>query len=189
MVELALPVPQLSDASVSLRRWTEQDVPAVVAACRDPLIARFVAGVPSPYGEHEARTFLADQERRRQEGTTLDLAVTSTAADRAIGAIGLPSVDLAQGRASVGYWVTAEFRGRGVATAALRLLCLWAFDVLALRRLELFVVPGNIASQRVAERCGFLREGLLRSHLVMRSTGERADSLVYGLLPHDLPRV
>ena len=187
MVELALPTPEFAGASISLRPWTEQDVPAVVAACRDPLITRFVAGVPSPYGDHEARAFLAGQEQGRQEGRTLDLAVTSTASDRVIGAVGLPSVELAHSRASVGYWVAAEARGRGVATAALRLLCLWAFDVLALRRLELFVVPGNIASQRVAERCGFLREGLLRSHLVMRG-GERADSLVYGLLPHDLRR-
>ena len=44
----------------------------------------------------------------------------------------------------------------------------------------------NLASQRVAERCGFVREGVLRSHVVMRSTGARRDSVIYGLLAQEL---
>jgi hypothetical protein len=45
--------------------------------------------------------------------------------------------------------------------------------------------PENIASQRVAERCGFRYEGRLRSHLRIRHSGERRDSLLYSLLPGD----
>jgi hypothetical protein len=69
--------------------------------------------------------------------------------------------------------------GQGVAAQALRLLAGWAFRVLRLARLELFIEPDNVASQRVAERCGFVRE-LLRSRSV--SKGRRRDSVVFGLL-------
>ena len=51
-------------------------------------------------------------------------------------------------------------------TRALRLLSGWALDELELRRLELITDPDNVASQRVAEKVGFRREGVLRSHLL-----------------------
>ena len=86
----------------------------------------------------------------------------------------------------MGYWLAPQARGRGYATAAVRLVARWGFDRLGLARLELFTDVDNVASQNVATRCGFRREGLLRSHLLVRSRGERRDSLVYGLLAEDL---
>jgi len=53
-------------------------------------------------------------------------------------------------------------------------------------RLTLLTDPANTPSQRVAERCGFQREGQMRSHMVIRQSGERRDALVYGLLPGEL---
>lgn len=60
----------------------------------------------------------------------------------------------------------------------------WALAELGLARLELTCGPGNEASQRVAERCGFVREGLLRSHVPFK--GARRDSMIYSLLPGEL---
>ena len=53
-----------------------------------------------------------------------------------------------------------------------------------LARVEALVVPDNIASQRVLEKAGFQHEGHLRSYLVFER--QRADALVYSLLPSDL---
>jgi ribosomal-protein-alanine N-acetyltransferase len=88
--------------------------------------------------------------------------------------------------AQTGYWLAPEARSHGHATAAVRLLARWAFGQLGLARLELTTGPDNAASQRVAERCGFVWEGRLRSNIIIRHTGERRDSLIYGLLPGDL---
>nr|BFE33169.1 hypothetical protein GCM10010200_054200 [Actinomadura rugatobispora] len=93
-------------------------------------------------------------------------------------------VDLDQERAAVGFWLASRARGRSVATRTLRLLSRWAFDQLAVARLELTCAPDNVASQRVADRCGFVREGVLRSH--MRFQGERRDTVVFSLLPGEL---
>ncbi len=67
---------------------------------------------------------------------------------------------------------------------AVRLLARWAFAELGLARLELTCGPDNEASQHVAERCGFSREGLLRSHVPFK--GARRDSVIYSLLPGEL---
>jgi [ribosomal protein S5]-alanine N-acetyltransferase len=58
---------------------------------------------------------------------------------------------------TVSYWVAASARGRGVATAAVRLMADYAFTVGGLTELRLWVKAGNQASARVAEKAGFLR--------------------------------
>ena len=65
------------------------------------------------------------------------------------------------------------------------MLAVWALDDLRLERLELITDPDNVASQRVAEKVGFSREGILRSHLLHRD-GRRRDSVMYSLLPGEL---
>jgi hypothetical protein len=54
-------------------------------------------------------------------------------------------------------------------------------DRLAVHRLELTCAPDNVASRRVAERCGFTCEGVLRAHVPFR--GRRRDTAMYSLLP------
>ena len=70
-------------------------------------------------------------------------------------------------------------------TSALRLLCQYAFEELEMERLELMTDPDNHASQRVAEKVGFRREGVLRSHL-LHPDGRRRDSVLFSLLPGEL---
>jgi RimJ/RimL family protein N-acetyltransferase len=85
----------------------------------------------------------------------------------------------------VGYWLAAGARGRGLTSAALQALSRWAFEELGLGRVELVTDPDNIASQRVAEKAGFTREGVLRSILVNRD-GSRRDGVMFSLLPDEL---
>jgi RimJ/RimL family protein N-acetyltransferase len=66
-----------------------------------------------------------------------------------------------------------------------RLVARWAFDVLGVQRLELTTAPENVASQRVAERVGFTREGVLRGLVATKNDGRR-DNVLFSLLPPDL---
>jgi len=77
----------------------------------------------------------------------------------------------------------AGARGRGIASRALRLVSAWALDELGVGRLQLHADVENVPSQRVAERAGYVREGVVRGWIEMR--GERRDHLVYSLLPRD----
>ena len=87
-------------------------------------------------------------------------------------------------RGELGYLVFAPARGRAVATRAVRLLARFGFERLGLGRIEILAATANPASQRVAEKAGFTREGVLRSY--MQSGGERLDMVSFSLLPDEL---
>jgi ribosomal-protein-alanine N-acetyltransferase len=70
-----------------------------------------------------------------------------------------------------------------VATGALVLLSRWSLATLPLFRLQVTTDPANIASQAVAERAGFRREGLLRSYVEIK--GRPMDRIMYSRLPMD----
>jgi RimJ/RimL family protein N-acetyltransferase len=74
-------------------------------------------------------------------------------------------------------------RGRGVASDALGLLTRWGFDDLGARRIELFISVDNVASKRVAERCGYVYEGTLRGMHVKQDIWE--DTEIWSRLPTD----
>jgi RimJ/RimL family protein N-acetyltransferase len=184
---LAFPDPALTDRVVLLREWREQDVHQRQEGFADPLCQRFswpgtVASTPE-----DTIAALARDEDERLAGTALSLAVAGASEpDHIWGGASLYDVDAGQARAAVGYWLVPQARGRGAATRTVRLLAGWAFTELAVERLELTCAPDNVASQRVALRCGFVREGVLRAHL--RFQGRRRDTMVFSLLPGDLRR-
>jgi RimJ/RimL family protein N-acetyltransferase len=166
---------------VVLRPWRLEDVPAVTAACQDPEVARWLAFVPQPYTEGDARFYIRDC-LAAGEGRT-PFAITDAESGEVIGSIDMRINRMDTGH--VGYWLAAEARGRGLTTAALVALSRWGFKELGLGRIELVTDPDNIASQRVAEKAGFTREGVLRSILVNRD-GTRRDGVMFSLLPGEL---
>ncbi len=161
-----------------LRPWTEDDVLALVAGCNDPEIAYWIPTIPHPYSVDDARAFVRGEVRDDHDALAIELA------GDVVGGIGL-GVNAHQYRGTIGYWMAATARGRGVCTRALRLLSRHALDDLGLQRLQLVADPDNVASQRVAEKAGFRREGVLRAHL-RHPDGRIRDSVMFSLLPGDL---
>ena len=186
MAELPFPDQPLTDGVVLLRPWQPDDLDFVVQACQDPEVSRYSPVIPFPYVEADAIGWFESQEPARLAGDGIDFAIADAATGDALGAIGLSNYSGRLMSATVGYWLASQARGQGHVSRAVRLLAAWAFDDLALARLELTTDPENLASQRVAERCGFRREGHLRSHMLVMHSGQRRDSIVYGLLPGEL---
>jgi RimJ/RimL family protein N-acetyltransferase len=181
---LPLPDPPLTDGVVLLRPWRDGDAPAIAAAVTDPEIPRWTR-VPQPYTLQDAVGFLASQEPMRRRGEHLGLALVAPAApERVLGSLSLMRLHWEHGRGELGWWVAAEARGRGVATAGARLFARWALEHVGLARIDCFVDVDNLASQRVAERAGFVRDGVLRSWHEHR--GRRRSMVSYGLLASDL---
>ncbi|MGH2967539.1 MAG: GNAT family N-acetyltransferase [Solirubrobacteraceae bacterium] len=184
IAELPFPTPSLGNEVVLLRRWRQTDVPATLTAFSDAVLQRFWTA-RTPDTEADVRSDFVELEQARLRGERVDLALVEPSnGDVVLGGGTLFDVDLEHGRAAVGYWLAPEARGRGVVTHAVRLIAGWAFEKLAVARLELTCGPDNHASQRVAERCGFTREGLLRSHTPFKDG--RRDTVVFSLLTGEL---
>ncbi len=176
-VEIAFP--ELGDDQVLLRPWRRNDVPAMLVAFRDPVFDLHSDWAPKTDVAVFAHLDRLDEGRRR--GEAIDLAIVDPDEPSiALGGVSINGIDHVHLRASIGYWLSAPGRGRGLATRSVKLLTDWAFAELALARLELTCGPENLASQGVATRCGFQLEGLLRSHIAFK--GERRDTLVYSRL-------
>jgi RimJ/RimL family protein N-acetyltransferase len=180
------PSPPLSDCLVTLRPWLERDVPAIASACQDEDLAWWLDQVPQPYGESDARTYVAMARRGWKEGTHAIFAITDADTGAVLGSIGINWLDRDNAVAEIGYWVGREARGRGVATRATRLASRWALTECGTKRLQLRADTRNVASQRVAESAGFRREGVLRSARFNARQGRRVDFVMYSLLPDEL---
>jgi RimJ/RimL family protein N-acetyltransferase len=138
-----------------LREPAERDVPAIVAGCSDPDVPRYIPLIPSPYSEADARGWLAGLAERRATDAEHTFAITRAEEDELLGVI---TVRLRPG-GSIGYWLRPEARGAGVMTEALAAVVAWARDEHGIGSLFLATHPDNLASQRVAERAGFVRAG------------------------------
>lgn len=160
---LPLPSPPLRGGGVVLRPWSDADVGAANRATQDRSIAEFTGVPPAPTLE-QTRAFLLAQPALRSAGSELTLAIADAETDAFCGSISLLRFEWASRRAEIGYWVAPWARGGGRATHAVRLLARWALGELGLVRLALHTHPENAASQRVAERAGFTREGTLRGY-------------------------
>jgi RimJ/RimL family protein N-acetyltransferase len=137
-----------------LRPPQPSDLEAVIAACRDPEIPRFIPLVAVPYEEGDAMAWLAAVERAWQESDERTFVITDRARGTLLGAV---TVRLEGG--SVGYWLAPDARGRGVMTKAVKAVVDWARTEHGIKRLFLTTHPDNLSSQRVAERAGFVRVG------------------------------
>jgi RimJ/RimL family protein N-acetyltransferase len=168
---------ELREGDLLLRPPADADVAAVTAACQDEELSRFIPGFPHPYREADARGWISSRNGDESSKTFL---VVDAGTDELLGAIEVRLGEVG----SIGYWVAKEARGRNVATRATKLLAHWAVTEGGVQRLELTTHPENVASQRVAEKAGFTREGILRSHV--KFPEGRRDSVLFSLLPADL---
>jgi RimJ/RimL family protein N-acetyltransferase len=185
MAALRFPDPPLHDDVVLLRPWTESDISRRAKAFTDPLLQRFSVPTTDPVTEISVRARFAGEEGARERGEEISFALTSPQDPSELyGGASLYELNWDEQRAAVGFYLVPQARGRGIATHATLLIAKWAFDALKIARLELTCAPDNEASQRVAERCGFTREGVLRSYLLFK--GQRRDTVMFSLLPSDM---
>ena len=131
----------------------------------------------------EAESWIAAHPDMRKRGN-LEFAIVD-ARGRYLGGCGINQVNLNHRFANLGYWVRSSATRRGVAAAAVRLLAAHVFEHTSLERLEIVVATGNTASERVAEKAGAVREGVLRARLFMH--GEPHDAVMFSLTRGSAP--
>lgn len=177
------PASPLTDGIVLLRPWEELDLPLLQRATEDEYVAT-IEHLPVPFDSVRGRQWIAAHCASLENDRGWAFAVVEVETGKAVGGVGI-TYRHPPGAAEPGVWIIPERRNQGFAERAARLLCHWALtSPTGIVRIQATVEPWNGASQRVLEKLGFVREGLLRSYSSWH--GSRQDVFLYSLLPSDL---
>jgi RimJ/RimL family protein N-acetyltransferase len=167
-----------------LRPLRQDDVEPFAAAFKADDQLGVLLGFDQDPGEDYVRERLRDERRKLREGRSLAFAIAEPDTGDFRGEVLLHTFEWEHARAAIGIWVAPDARGHGMGACALRLISHYGFEELGLRRLEMTTFPDNEPLVRMAERVGFVSEGVLRSYTFER--GKRRDLLMLSLLPGDL---
>jgi RimJ/RimL family protein N-acetyltransferase len=163
-----------------LEPLAEKHLPLLADLIADPVSLRFTR-IPDPTPPGFARLWLDSYEAGRRDGTREAFAAFDE--DEAFVGLALaPEIERGAREAELGYVVAPEARGRGMGTAMLRALTDWAFAQ-GIVRATLIINVENAASERVAERCGYVREGVMRS--IFFKDERRTDATLWSRLASD----
>ena len=176
----------LTAGDLTLRPLEVQDAPALVAAVHESMaeVMPWLSWCSPEYDLDAARAWIETLPGAWQAGIQYGFAITTTQGGRFLGCIGLNQVNHIHRLGNLGYWVRTTAVGGGVATRAARLAARFGFEQLGLQRVEIVVSSGNQRSQRVAQKTGAVREGILRNRLMVRGTPH--DAVMFGLISQDL---
>jgi RimJ/RimL family protein N-acetyltransferase len=177
-LRLSLPEDGIADGDVALRLPTADDIDGLLPALADPEL-REAANMPN-LSRERAQATIAHLPALIASGRMLPMtALDATTGDMVGGGV-LHHLDAERAIVEIGYWVLPYARRRGIATQIARLLAEHAF-ALGVERVAAYVNVDNPASERVLERAGFTREGVVRS--MPKPDGRRVDKTLFSLLP------
>ena len=132
------------------------------------------------------RRRLRHYQREARDDLGYAFAVIKDGSGRLLGGLSLSNVRRGVSQiASLGYWIGAPYAGQGLMTEAVRCFLPYAFGPLRLHRIEAVSQPANLASIRVLEKNGFVREGYARK--LLKIHGVWADHVLYAMLADDVP--
>ena len=177
---------ELSDGLIRLRTFREEDANALYEAVRESIaeVSVWLPWCHENYSIEETREFIASREPASQGSEWYSFGIFEKDGGRLLGGVGINFINRVHQMANLGYWARTSAAGRGVATAAARLAARFAFEQLGLQRIEIVAAVANVPSQRVAEKAGATREGVLRKRLLIN--GESLDAVLFSLVPEDL---
>jgi len=177
----------LVDGDILVRPLALTDEQPLFEAVREsiPEVSPWLAWCHENYSIEETREFLRSREDKSQGDEWYSFGVFDrNDGGRFLGGVGLNFINRVHQFGNLGYWVRTSAAGKGVASKASPLVARFGFEELGLHRIEILAAVSNIASQRVAEKIGAAREGVLRNRLLIR--GEPQDAVMFSLVQDDL---
>ena len=158
-----------------------EDAEAVFASVRESIgqLHPWESWCRMDFSLTDASQWISAQAQARESGSAFEFLILGSQG-RVLGCCGLNQINTAYRIANLGYWVRSSETGQGIATHTVHYLASWAFANTDLERLEIVVAVGNAASLAVAQKAGALREGVLRSRLLIH--GRFHDAVMHSLI-------
>jgi ribosomal-protein-serine acetyltransferase len=177
---------ELTDGTILLRPWREADIDVLHEAVRESHreLSRWMPWCHPNYARVDAETFIMSRDEAWRNEAEYGFAIIDVETKTLLGSLGFNHFIREWQMANLGYWIRTSWTGRGAASRATRLGARFGFEQLGLQRIEIVVAVGNLPSQRVAEKAGAHREGVLRNRL--RVNDEPADAVMFSLIAEDM---
>lgn len=174
--------PILETERLTLRQVTQEDADNLLVYLSDVDVMKYY-GLEPFKSINDAFDEISWYQSIFEKGTGIRWGITLKEQDEIIGSCGFFNKVAQHHRAEIGFELSKEHWGKGIASEAIKTVLYYGFEQMDLQRIEALIEPPNITSQKVVERQGFIREGLLRNY---EYTCGKFDNLyMYSLLKQD----
>jgi len=175
----------VTDSVITLRPLRADDAASMYDAVCESIadLKPWMSWAHDNYQKKETRDWITLAQARWNDGSYYGFAITEAQTQTFLGGLSLSHIHPLYQFCNLGYWIRSTQRGHGFAGRATRLGARFAFERLKLIRVELVIAVENEASQKVADKIGAHREGILHNRLVNGTTVH--DAVMYSLLPSD----
>lgn len=174
--------PLIETERLVLRKVTEDDADSLLAYLSDEAVTHHMGLTPF-VSKEDALDEIGWYNSIFEKATGIRWGITVKAEDPVIGSCGFLNLSKKHHRAEIGFELSKEHWGKGIASEALQAVVAYGFTQLDLNRIEALVEPTNVPSQNLLERNSFVREGLLRNYEF--TCGKFDDLYMYSLLKRE----
>ncbi|EJL59224.1 GNAT family N-acetyltransferase [Flavobacterium sp. CF136] len=173
------PFPVIETERLILRRITNDDVNEVFELRSNPETMKYI---PRPLVKttEDALEHVAMIEEKITSNIGINWGITLKGDSRVLGIIGYYRMQPENYRAEIGYMLLPEYHGKGIISEAVNRLIAYGFDDLKLHSIEAVIDPENFASEKVLQKCGFVKEAHLKEAEFYE--GKFLDKVIYSLL-------
>jgi RimJ/RimL family protein N-acetyltransferase len=170
----------LTGKKVRLRAYRREDLPLALEYINEPEVkTNLVIGIPLPMKPEDEEKWYESLSISKPE--TFSFAIETLDEPRYIGGCGLNKIDWKNRVAQVGIFIGLElYRGQGYGTDAMNVLLRFIFDQMNMNKVRLEVFSFNARAIKSYEKCGFVREGVMRQELFR--DGQYHDIVAMGIL-------
>ena len=175
---------EIKSKRLILRNWEDGDVEDIVEGLNNIEVSKWMASVPYPYTENDARNFI-ERAKNNDENVKIALAIVLKENNKVIGGTEIRNINKKDGTAGGGLWLNEKYQKNGYGTEAFSARNKYCFDVLGLRRIENGYFPDNEKSRKMQIKLGYKYEGIRRKKFLCLATNEYVDECVTGLLKEE----
>lgn len=173
------PFPVLKTERLVLRRVSEHDVNEILALRSNPETMKYI---PRPLLKtiDDALGHYKMIDEAIENNTGINWAITLKENPKLLGIMGFYRIQPENYRAEIGYMILPEHQGKGIVTEAIETLLQYAFNEMKLHSVEAVIDPDNIASEKVLQKCNFIKEAHFKENEFHE--GKFWDAVVYSIL-------
>ncbi len=173
------PFPNLETERLYLRRVTKEDVNEIFALRSNEETMKYIPR-PLVKTEEDAMAHIAMMDEKINNNEGINWAITLKNDLKLIGLIGHYRIKPEHFRAEIGYMLLPEYHGKGIIVEAIKETVKYGFEIMKLHSIEAVIDPENLASEKVLQKCGFVKEAHFKENEYYE--GRFLDSVIYSIL-------